>query len=163
MNIKKMQQSIALPGRVTKSKVLTGSVTIIGTSRQNHKKCIQGVLQFKVHQGSVAIKSTARECHNLSTPRSRHYQEFCQGTPQSKILSGSAEILHIQRVQQTEVQQRNMTTRKCNMQMYYQCMPQSKTFQGSITIESTTRTMNRAAREYYNQKYFQECHNQQIT
>ena len=44
-----------------------GSAAVMVTERQYHKKCIQGVLQLKVHQGSVAIKSTARECHNLST------------------------------------------------------------------------------------------------
>ena len=44
-----------------------GSTAIMVTDRQYHKKCIQGVLQLKVHQGRVTIKSTARECHNLST------------------------------------------------------------------------------------------------
>ena len=44
-----------------------GSATIMVTERQYHKKCIQGVLQLKVHQGSVTIKSTERKCHNLST------------------------------------------------------------------------------------------------
>ena len=107
------------------------------TERQYHKKCIQGVLQLKVHQGSVSIKSTARECHNLSTlgsvtikstTRDRHNEKYCQG------------------VQITEVQQESMTTRKCNMQMYFNSLSQLKTLQGSITIEKTDRTMNRAAR-----------------
>ena len=44
-----------------------GSAAIMVTQRQYHKKCIHGVLQLKVYQGSVAIKSTARECHNLSS------------------------------------------------------------------------------------------------
>ena len=44
-----------------------GSAAIMVTERQLHKKCIQGGLQLKVLQGSVAIISTARECHNLST------------------------------------------------------------------------------------------------
>ena len=44
-----------------------GSAAIMVTERQYHKKCIQGVLQLKLHQWSVTIKSTARECHNLST------------------------------------------------------------------------------------------------
>ena len=52
---------------VPQSNVLPVSAAIMGTARQYYKKCIQGVLQSKVHQGSVAIKSTARECHNLST------------------------------------------------------------------------------------------------
>ena len=52
---------------VSQSNVLPGSAAIIGTARQYYKKCIQGVLQLKVRQGSVAIKSTARECQNLST------------------------------------------------------------------------------------------------
>ena len=68
-NIKKVQQSEAFPRLldVSQSKVLPGSSVIMGSVRQYYKKCIQGVLQLKVHQGSVAIKSTAMECHNLST------------------------------------------------------------------------------------------------
>ena len=98
---------------VLQSKVLPGRVAIMGTARQYYKKSIQGVLQFKVHQGSVAIKSTVRECHNLSTEgsvtiknttRDRHNQKYCYGLQQSKIMPGSAAIIHIQGVQQTEVQ-----------------------------------------------------------
>ena len=135
------------------------------TARQYHKKCIQGVLQLKVHQGSVAIKSTARECHKFKYLRKCHNQKYCQGPPQSEALpwtaktkkmQGSAAIKHKQGVQPTEVQQGSMTTRKCDIQMYCQCVSQSKTFQGSITIERTARTMKR----FYNQNYFQECHNQ---
>ena len=44
-----------------------GSGAIMVTGRLYQKKYIQGVLQSKVHQGSVATESTARECHNLST------------------------------------------------------------------------------------------------
>ena len=51
----------------SQSKVLPGSAAIMGTVRQYYKKSIQGVLQLKVHKGSVAIKSSARECHNSST------------------------------------------------------------------------------------------------
>ena len=43
------------------------STAIMVTERQYHKKCTPRVLQLKVHQGSGAIKSTARECHKLST------------------------------------------------------------------------------------------------
>ena len=50
---------------VSQSNVLPGRAAIMGIASQHYKKCIQGVLQLKVHQGSVAIKSTTRECHNL--------------------------------------------------------------------------------------------------
>ena len=74
----------------------------MGTVRQYYKKSIQGVLQLKVHKGSVAIKSSARKCHNLSTKGKCHNQKYYQGPPQSKILpwtaaimTGSAAIKHI--------------------------------------------------------------------
>ena len=78
-------QSEELPGSVTikrtsrkcnnqknfqdesQSKVLPGSAAIMGTVRQYYKKSIQGVLQLKVQKGSVTIKNSARECHNIST------------------------------------------------------------------------------------------------
>ena len=59
----------------------------MGTARQYHKKCIQGVLQTKVHQGSVTIKSTARECHQGVSN-----QKYCQGPQQSNVLPGTATI-----------------------------------------------------------------------
>ena len=85
----------------------------MGPARQYYKKCIQGVLQLKVQQGGVTIKSTARECHNFSTEGNvtikstttdRHNQKYCHGPQQSKIMPGSAAIKHIQGVEQTEVQ-----------------------------------------------------------
>ena len=81
--------------------VLSGSTTLVrychfGVSPVNYsdsdyKKSIQGVLHLKVHKGSVAIKSSARECHNLSTQgsvtiksttRDRHNQKYCHGPQQ---------------------------------------------------------------------------------
>ena len=75
----------------SQSKVLPGSAAILGTVRQYYKKLFQGVLQLKVHKGSVAIKSSARECHNLSTQgsvtiksttRDHHNQKYCHGPQQ---------------------------------------------------------------------------------
>ena len=80
---------------VSHSKVLSGSAAIMGTARQYHIKCIRGVLQTKVRQGSVTIKSTARECHQgvskskvlpgtatiKCTARDRQNQKYCQGMP----------------------------------------------------------------------------------
>ena len=139
---------------------------IMVTEKQFHKKCIQGVLQLKVHQGSITIKSTARECHNLSssgsvaiksTTRDRHNQKYCPGPPQSKLMTESAAIKYIQGIQLTEVQQESMTTRKCNMQMYFNSVPQLKHCKGvsqskelpkrligmpdSITMKSTSRSV----------------------
>ena len=133
----------------------------MGTARQYHKKCIQGeyikgVSQSEYYQRVSSFKYL-RKCHN---------QKYYQGPPQLKVLpwtttiKGSGAIKHIQEVQQTEVQQGSMTTKECNMQMFCQCVPQSKTFQRSITMERTARTIKRTARQFYNQKYFQECHNQ---
>ena len=84
----------------------------MGTDKQYHKKCIQGVLQSTIHQGSVTIKRTATDRHN---------QKYCQGPPQSKVLPGSAAIKYPKGVQQTEVQQGSatikMTTRDRNTQI----------------------------------------------
>ena len=60
---------------VSQSKVLPGSAVIMGISMQYHKKCIQGVLQLKVNQGSVAINSAARECSQFKYLRKCHNQK----------------------------------------------------------------------------------------
>ena len=104
-----------------------------------------------MHPGSA----TSRECCNqnycqgvsqFKYLRKCHHQKYYQGPPQSKVLSGTAtgtatintndrEIKYIQGVQLTEVQQESMNTRKCNMQMYFNSVPQLKTLQESIIIE----------------------------
>ena len=68
----------------------------MGTARQYYKKCTQGVLQLKVHQVSVAIKSTARECHNLSTLFTHRYTDG-QQVPPSPGLKMTAREFHRQK------------------------------------------------------------------
>ena len=139
---KEDQERVTIKGTSRKCHTQKGvpQSAIMVTESQYHKKCIQEMFQLKVYQGSVAIKSTARECHNLSTKgsvtiksttRDRHNKKYCQGPPQgppqSKLMTGSAAIKYLQGVQLTEVQKESLTTRKCNMQMYFNSVPQLKT------------------------------------
>ena len=110
-NIKKKQQSKACPGCVT-IKRSSSECRNYWYCQAVLQKVHPGMLQLKVRQGSVAIISTARECHNLSTlgnvtikstTRDRHNQKYCHGLQQSKIMPGSAAI---------------NISRECNKQKY---------------------------------------------
>ena len=78
-----------------------------------------------------------------STTRDRNNQKYRLGSPhgppQSKLMTRTAAIKYIQGVQLTEVKQESMTTRTCNMQMYFNSVPQLKNI----------------AREYHNRKNYQ--------
>ena len=153
-----MQQSKVLPRSITIKSSARECRNHGGTARQYHKNCIQGVLQKyikRVSQSSVLpgqSKEIPESVTIKKTVRDRHYQKYCLGPPQSKVLPGSAVIKYIQGVQQTEVKQGSaiikMITGECNMQKYCQGVIQSKVLHWNITIERTDRECN-------NQRYFQ--------
>ena len=102
----------------------------MGTARQYHKNCIQGVLQKYIKRvaQSKVLPGQSKEIPESVTIRNtasgRHNPKYCLGPPQSKVLPRSAVIKYIQGVQQTEVEQGSaiikMITRECNMQKYCQ-------------------------------------------
>ena len=81
-NIKKMQQSKALPGSVT-------------LKRECRDHGYWEAVPQKVHLGSARIKSTSRECRNqkycqgvsqFKYLRKCHHQKYCLGPSQSKVV-----------------------------------------------------------------------------
>ena len=106
-NCQEVQQSKAFPGCVT--------IRECRNHGQYHKKCNQGVLQLKTHQGSVAIKKYCQGMSQLKYLRKCYNQNDNQGPPQLKVLPWTATIKN--------------KARKCR----------NKTYPRSATYRSTTR------------------------
>ena len=99
---------------VSQSKVLPGSAAIMGTARQYHKKCIQGVLQFKELQGRFPNQKYCQGVSQFKYLRKCHNLKYYQGPPQSEVLPWTATIKIVREC--------------CN-----------KTYPGSATNRKTTR------------------------
>ena len=164
-NCQEVQQSKAFPGCVTiiSSTRECRNHGLQGTARQYHKKCNQGVLQLKTHQGSVAIKKYCQEVSQLKYLRKCYNRNYYQGPPQSKVLPWTTTVKNNARKCRNKTYPRSatyrsitrgMTTRKCDMQIYvlqvrvtikkhFKGVSQSKNCQNNETIKSTSK-------EYHN-------------
>ena len=125
----------------------------MGTARQYHKKCNQGVLQLKTHQGSVAIKGYYQGVSQLKYLRKCYNQNYYQGPPQSKVLPWTATVKNNARKCRNKTYPRSatyrsttrgMTTRKSDMQMYCKCVSQSKNISREYHNQRTARTMKQS-------------------
>ena len=134
----------------------------MGTARQYHKKCNQGVLQLKTHQGSVAIKKYCQGVSQLKYLRKCYNQNYYQRPPQSKMLQWTATVKNNSRKCRNKTYPRSSTYRsttrgydhekvrhadvlqvRVTIKKHFKGVSQSKNCQNDETIKSTSK-------EYHN-------------